>query len=185
MLLIEAKAHLRLDGDDEDNLIGALIAAARVAVETEIRRVLIAQSWRAITEGWPADGVTLPIQPALSVETLRAIGSSGATTELSADDFEFDAADFSVTLDPVSGAVRYEIDFTAGTPWGRCRSRSGRRSGCSSRTGTRIGRRWCSATMRRRRRSVTASLSHPSGGWRCAEPARRKRGGGAPAAPGA
>ena len=50
VLLAEAKAHLRIDGDDEDDLIGALIAAARVAVETEIRRVLIAQSWRAILE---------------------------------------------------------------------------------------------------------------------------------------
>src|SRR5436190_4991877 len=114
VLLAEAKLHLRLDGEDEDVLIGALIAAARVAVETEIRRVLIAQRWRAITEGWPADGVTLPIQPALSVEAVRAIGASGATTELSADDFEFDVADFSVTLDPVPGTVRYEIDFTAG-----------------------------------------------------------------------
>jgi len=114
VLLAEAKAHLRLDGDGEDDLIGALIAAARVAVETEIRRVLIAQSWRVIVDGWPGDGVILPIQPALSVEAVRAIGSSGAATELPEDDYEFDAADFSVTLDPAPGAVRYEIDFTAG-----------------------------------------------------------------------
>ena len=82
VLLAEAKAHLRIDGDDEDDLIGALIVAARVAVETEIRRVLIAQSWRAILEEWPADGVTLPIVPALSVEVVRAIDASGAATEL-------------------------------------------------------------------------------------------------------
>lgn len=114
VLLAEAKAHLRVDGDNEDNLIGALIAAARVAVETEIRRVLIAQGWRLIVEGWPSEGVTLPIQPVLSVEAVRAIDVSGAATELTEDDFEFEAADFSVTLDPVAGAVRYEIDFTAG-----------------------------------------------------------------------
>lgn len=114
VLLAEAKAHLRIDGDDENDLIGALIVAARVAVETEIRRVLIAQSWRAILEEWPADGVTLPIVPALSVEVVRAIDASGAATELSGDDYEFDPADFSVTLDPVAGAARYEIDFTAG-----------------------------------------------------------------------
>ena len=114
VLLAEAKAHLRLDGDDEDDLVGALIAAARVAVETEIRRVLIAQEWRAIVDEWPADGVTLPIVPALSVEAVRAIDSAGAATVLDVDDYEFDAADFSVTLDPVAGTVRYEIDFTAG-----------------------------------------------------------------------
>jgi uncharacterized phiE125 gp8 family phage protein len=48
------------------------------------------------------------------VEAVRAIDASGAATELSEDDYEFDPADFSVTLDPVAGAARYEIDFTAG-----------------------------------------------------------------------
>lgn len=112
--LAEAKAHLRVDGNAEDDLIGALIAAARVAVETDIRRVLIAQEWRAIIEPWPEDGVMLPLQPAISVDGLRAIDSEGGSTPLTEDDYEFDPADFSVTLDPVTGAVRYEIDFTAG-----------------------------------------------------------------------
>src|SRR5882724_2855783 len=82
VLLAEVKALLRLDGNDEDDLIGALIAAARVAVETEIRRVLIAQSWRAIVESLPPGGVMLPIVPALSVEAVRAIDSTGAATVL-------------------------------------------------------------------------------------------------------
>jgi len=114
VLLAEAKAHLRIDGNAEDDLLGALIAAARVAVETELRRVLIAQEWRVIVEEWPAEGVTLPLQPALSVEAVRAIDDEGAATELSEGDYEFDPADFSVTLDPVPGAARYEIDFTTG-----------------------------------------------------------------------
>ncbi len=114
VLLAEAKAHLRLDGDAEDDLLGALIAAARVAVETEIRRVLIAQSWRAIVEDWPPGGVTLPVAPALSVDEVRAVDASGSATVLDPGDYEFDAADYSVTLDPVPSAVRYEIDFTAG-----------------------------------------------------------------------
>jgi uncharacterized phiE125 gp8 family phage protein len=110
----EAKAHLRVDGNAEDDLIGALIAAARVAVETDIRRVLIAQNWRVIVDGWPDDGVMLPLQPAISVDALRAIDSAGVATTLSEENYEFDPADFSVTLDPVAGAIRYEIDFTAG-----------------------------------------------------------------------
>ena len=72
ILLAEAKAHLRVSANDEDELVGALITAARVAVETEIRRVLIAQEWRVIVEAWPEDGVTLPFVPALSVEAVRA-----------------------------------------------------------------------------------------------------------------
>ena len=114
VLLPEAKAHLRLDGDAEDDLLGALIAAARVAVETEIRRVLIAQSWRAVVDEWPEDGIILPVVPAISVEEVRALDSEGAATVLDSEEYEFDAADGSVVLDPVSGAARYEIDFTAG-----------------------------------------------------------------------
>jgi uncharacterized phiE125 gp8 family phage protein len=114
VLVAEAKAHLRLDGDDEDSLIGALIAAARVSVEAETRWALIEQSWRAFVEAWPEDGVFLPVAPALSVEVLRAITGEGTIVELDSDDYEFDIADGSVTIDPVADAVRYEIDFTAG-----------------------------------------------------------------------
>jgi uncharacterized phiE125 gp8 family phage protein len=114
VLVAEAKAHLRLDDDNEEELIGALIAAARVAVETEIRRVLIAQSWRAIVETLSPDSVILPVTPALSVEAVRAVDASAAATVLDADDYEFDAADGSISIDRVTGAVRYEIDFSAG-----------------------------------------------------------------------
>ncbi len=114
VLLAEAKAHLRLDTDDEDDLVGALIAAARVAVETETRRVLISQSWRAIFETWPADGVILPVVPVISVDEVRAIDAEDAATVLDAEDYEFDPADFSVTLDQITATDHYEIDFTAG-----------------------------------------------------------------------
>jgi uncharacterized phiE125 gp8 family phage protein len=114
VLVAEMKAHLRLDGDDEDDLVGALIAAARVAVENDIRRVLIAQGWRAIVERWPEDGVTLPVVPVLSVEAVRAVDAEGDATALDADSYELDPADFSVTIDPVTATEHYEIDFTAG-----------------------------------------------------------------------
>jgi uncharacterized phiE125 gp8 family phage protein len=115
VLLLEAKAHLRLDGAEEDALLGALIAAARTAVETETRRVLIEQRWRAFVEAWPPGGVKLPVAPALSVEAVRAIDGEGVATGLDPSDYEFDAADGSLRLlAPAAGAERYEIDFSAG-----------------------------------------------------------------------
>lgn len=115
VLLAEAKAHLRLDTDDEDDLVGALIGAARVAVETETRRVLIEQSWRAFVEDWPAAGIVLPVVPALLVAAVRAVDGDDVETLLDAADWAFDAADGSVTLlHAAAGAVRYEVDFTAG-----------------------------------------------------------------------
>ena len=115
VLLAEAKAHLRLDGNAEDELLGAMIAAARVAVETEIRRVLIAQSWRAVFDSWPTYGIVLPVRPALEVDDVRAVDRHGAAIPVAPDDYAFDRADGSVRLFAfVPEAVRYEIDFTAG-----------------------------------------------------------------------
>jgi uncharacterized phiE125 gp8 family phage protein len=61
--LAEAKAYLRVETPDDDDVIGALIAGARIHVEVQTRRALITQSWRISVDAWPADG-RLPIVPA-------------------------------------------------------------------------------------------------------------------------
>jgi uncharacterized phiE125 gp8 family phage protein len=43
--LVQAKAHLRVDSTDQDDLIEALITAAREKVEEETGRALITQTW--------------------------------------------------------------------------------------------------------------------------------------------
>ncbi len=52
--------------------------------------------------------------PVISVDAVRAIDSEGDAITLDTGEYEFDAADFSVTIDPITGAESYEIDFTAG-----------------------------------------------------------------------
>jgi uncharacterized phiE125 gp8 family phage protein len=61
--LDEAKAFLRVEHDDDDDVIAALIAGARVHVEAQTRRALIVQSWRLVRDSWPAGG-RVPILPA-------------------------------------------------------------------------------------------------------------------------
>jgi uncharacterized phiE125 gp8 family phage protein len=61
--LAEAKAFLRVETSDDDDVITALIAAARLHVEAQTRRALITQSWRIAFDCWPADG-WLSIVPA-------------------------------------------------------------------------------------------------------------------------
>ena len=51
--LADAKAHLRLDTDDDDQLVTAAIVAARVHVEALTRRLLIEQGWRVYLDRWP------------------------------------------------------------------------------------------------------------------------------------
>jgi uncharacterized phiE125 gp8 family phage protein len=44
--LAEAKSWLREDGAEEDELIQALIVAARMTLEAYTRRLFVTQSWR-------------------------------------------------------------------------------------------------------------------------------------------
>ena len=44
--LAEVRSHLRVQHDDDDDIFSALIAGARVHIETQTRRALINQSWR-------------------------------------------------------------------------------------------------------------------------------------------
>ena len=61
--LAEAKAFLRVETSDEDDVITALIGGARIHVEAQTRRALITQSWRLSFDCWPTDG-RLPVVPA-------------------------------------------------------------------------------------------------------------------------
>ena len=119
VLLAEAKAHLRLDTDDEDDLVGALVVAARVAVESEMRAVTVAQDWRTAVEAWRAgEAVALPVLPLLAVTEIRAIGADGAASAIPAEDYLVQPAEGAVRLlrEPHPPPWRWEIDFTAG--WG-------------------------------------------------------------------
>src|SRR5947199_8130721 len=62
--LADAKKWLKLETSDEDDVIGALITAARLMVEAQIRRMLITQTWRLIYDCWPnARIVKIPLAP--------------------------------------------------------------------------------------------------------------------------
>ncbi len=80
--LDEAKAFIRVEHNDDDALIVALIAAARIHIETETRRALITQSWRIVRDCWPECGRTA-VRPA----PLRAL------TAVRVFDFENNAHD--------------------------------------------------------------------------------------------
>ena len=60
--LAEAKAWCRIDAADEDALVSALIAAARLQVESLTGRALITQTWR-LTMACAPRLVELPVIP--------------------------------------------------------------------------------------------------------------------------
>ena len=76
--LSEAKDFLRILTDDEDELLGTLITAARLMIEAASGRLLIEQSWRIVLDAWPQGGeIRLPLSPVGSVIAARVYPASG------------------------------------------------------------------------------------------------------------
>jgi uncharacterized phiE125 gp8 family phage protein len=93
LTLDEAKAYLRVEHDDDDPVITALIAGARIHVETQTRRALITQTWRLIRNNWPADG-RLHVLPAplQAIVAARVYEADGTTVAIDTQAFVFDKA---------------------------------------------------------------------------------------------
>jgi|SRR5215475_2108611 len=54
--LSEAKAFLRVEHSEDDQVISALIAGARTHIETQSQVALITQAWRIVLDCWPQRG---------------------------------------------------------------------------------------------------------------------------------
>jgi Phage gp6-like head-tail connector protein len=55
--LEETKTFLRIEHNDEDELIAALIAGARSHIEAQTQTALITQDWRVVLDAWPQRGL--------------------------------------------------------------------------------------------------------------------------------
>jgi uncharacterized phiE125 gp8 family phage protein len=112
----EMRDFLRLDDDAQDDLVAALIAAARVTLEAATRRAFIAQTWRLRLRAWPHDRVvTLPLAPVLAVDAVR-IGAASLDPGLYRLDASGEPARLLVDLSAADAAAgqAIEIDLTLG-----------------------------------------------------------------------
>jgi uncharacterized phiE125 gp8 family phage protein len=91
--LAEMKAWLRLDGNDEDDLVAALTTAARLLVEASAGRFLITQVWRIVRDAWPADSIiNAPYGPLTGLQAARVFDAQGNPQLLSASIFTVETA---------------------------------------------------------------------------------------------
>ncbi len=120
--LEDVKAHLRIDDDAGDDWLGAAITAARIHVETTIRRVLIAQTWRIYRDDWPATRiVAIRVTPLISIDEVTVYDADGEPVTVPEEDYEVDAVSAPARLVLKAGASApgravngIEIDVTAG-----------------------------------------------------------------------
>ncbi|MFH3480576.1 head-tail connector protein [Xanthobacter variabilis] len=117
----EAKSFLRIDHDDEDALVDALIAAARRMVEAATGRVLLEQTWRFTREAWPLSGVIpAPVAPVRTIVSAIVSLADGHTVEVPEGvlSLKADRAPALIHVDlaraPQPGAGGIAITITAG-----------------------------------------------------------------------
>ena len=71
LTLADAKAHLRVDANDEDALILSLIETATQLIEKHYGLALITQGWTYFRDSWPESWlIELPLSPLVSVTSI-------------------------------------------------------------------------------------------------------------------
>jgi uncharacterized phiE125 gp8 family phage protein len=89
--LDEVKAFVRIDADDDDDMLGVLIAAAREFVEQQTGRQLVVSTFDYYRDSFTdcARGIRLPISPLHEVESVNYVDPDTGTV-LAVDQYEVD-----------------------------------------------------------------------------------------------
>jgi uncharacterized phiE125 gp8 family phage protein len=118
--LDEVKHHLRVDIEDDDALITALITAARQAAESITQRQLMPATHRLVLDGFvrpqgrafggcasmlPSDVLLLTPCPVRQVNTVQYLDMNGAVQSLSPNDYVVDLACEPARVSPAFGRM--------------------------------------------------------------------------------
>lgn len=99
--IADARAALRIDGDDLDGQIKIWLKGIIAALEHEIGQCLMAQRWRVTLDGFGGGAVPLP-HPVMKVETVRYVDSAGTGQELPESAYVLQSGRYSTSLTPAS-----------------------------------------------------------------------------------
>ncbi|MEM9574357.1 MAG: phage head-tail connector protein [Pseudomonadota bacterium] len=119
--LAEAKAHLRVSSDVEDELIADLSRAATQMLEGETGLALISQTWRFWLDALPPDGIIcLPQHPVQRIQQVTWYDAHGTPTVLDGGAYYLNTLTrparlrFDRASCPMGMCNGIEIDFDAG-----------------------------------------------------------------------
>ncbi len=101
--LAEAKLHLRVDVDDDDSLIGSLIAAARQSAETLTGRQMITARWKLVLDAFPCHAILLAKCPVQSVVNIQYLDMNGMSQTMPLIDYVVDTTCEPARITPVFG----------------------------------------------------------------------------------
>lgn len=96
--LVEAKAHLRVDGTQDDALITSLITAARQIAENLLGRAFMTQTLRLLSDSAPDRVFELPRAPLQSVTHIKVYDDADTASVLDASLYQVDSASARISL---------------------------------------------------------------------------------------
>jgi uncharacterized phiE125 gp8 family phage protein len=120
--LEEAKNHLKVDSNDDNLLIAALITTVRQLAEKETKRAFITQTWEMILDSAESE-IEIPKPPLQSVTSIKVIDDAGNESEVSSSYYDVDASENSpgrvriksgCSWPPHRGFASFIIEFKAG-----------------------------------------------------------------------
>lgn len=102
--LAEAKKHLNVDFTDDDDLIEAMLKAARQNAERFMGRALVSQIWDVYLDEFPRHGAAIKLKPAPVIEVLGVFyGDDSPEAEFASAGYRLDRASAPARLSLVSG----------------------------------------------------------------------------------
>lgn len=102
--VIDLKNHVRIDTDDEDDLIEIYAKSARELAETFCNRVIASQQFKLTLDDFPGV-IRLPKTPVISIDSFTYVDTSGNTQALTSNDYHFSNDEFDpVIVPPYSGS---------------------------------------------------------------------------------
>lgn len=103
--LADAKLHLKVDGAEDDALIGQMIAAARQRCEHALGRALLQQVWECVLPAFPAGRLFIGKPQVLEVVHVKYLDAAGVEQTLAPAAYTLDAESSSGAgwLVPVDG----------------------------------------------------------------------------------
>jgi uncharacterized phiE125 gp8 family phage protein len=91
--LADVKAHLRLDTNNDDLLLSALIATSRQQIEAALDLALIHQTWSLTLDAWPSSRrIDVPLAPVSALTAVRTFDTDGIASPLPLASFQLDRA---------------------------------------------------------------------------------------------
>ena len=102
----DLKAHLRLNDDSEDSLLGDWLTAADDLFTRWTGYVLVSQTLRLRLDGWPSDGtVYVPRHPVTGIASVQYLDRDGTWQTV-------DPSNYSIDLGSVPARVRFGSGYT-------------------------------------------------------------------------